>query len=52
MLSLEFSFPNSWKEVAINENNIKARTFIHSTYWPRENAYISFDELEYGVIEK
>ena len=51
MLSLEFSFLNSRKEVKINKNNIEARTFIHSTYWPREYIVNIIWKLEYWRIK-
>ena len=51
MLSLEFSFLNSWKEFMINKNNIEARTFIHSTYWPREYIVNIIWKLEYWRIK-
>ena len=50
MLSLEFSFLNSWKEFMINKNNIEARTFIHSTYWPREYIVNIIWKLEYWRV--
>ena len=43
-------FLNSWKEVKIYKNNIEARTFIHSTYWPREYIVNIIWKLEYWRV--